>query len=275
MSKATRYTPKSRPAFTYVEGTLLYLFLVPLFLATLLALFNTQIKMFILSGLSFFLFLAVANLARKGFLQESTYHHETFTKAPKVPFKMISAYLLAASTLFTAHVAGGQDLVKSIFLAIVAFVGYYLFYGFDPKVNKFENLGDISSEFVLETLKEAKAKLQHIQTDMERIEDLALYEKLNIAVSKGENILQVIEDDPKDVRVARKFLTVYLDGVAKVTDSYTALKEEDIAPDIKEKLHTLMDDVELRFNKELTRLQQNNEFDLDVHIDVLSQQIKY
>jgi len=275
MSKAKRYTPKGRPTFHYTKGTLLYLFLLPLFLSILLALFNTNIKAFILNGLSFLLFLAVANLAKKGFMQESLYHQDTFTKAPKIPYKMIAGYLLGGATFFTAFVTGEQDLVKSSFLAVIATVGYYLYYGFDPKVDKFENLGDVSSEFVLETIKEAREKLSHIESSMTNIEDLALYEKLNLAVAKSENILQAIQEDPKDVRVARKFLTVYIDGVAKVTDSYTSLEEKEIDPKIKRKLHTLMDDVETRFDKELKRLKQNNEFDLDVHIDVLKEQIKH
>jgi 5-bromo-4-chloroindolyl phosphate hydrolysis protein len=274
MSKAKRYTPKERPTFDYKKGTLLYIFVVPLFLSTLLALFNTNVMMFLLSGVSFVLFLAVANLARKGFLQEEEYHRDTFTKAPKIPYKMIAGYLLGVATFFTAWVTGEQNFMKSAFLAVIATIGYYLFYGFDPKEDKFKNLGDVSSEFVLETLKDARGKLAHIEADIENIKDLSLYEKLNIAVAKSENILQVIEKDPKDVRVARKFLTVYIDGVAKVTDSYTSLKEQDINPETKAKLHTLMDDVEERFDKELVRLQANNEFDLEVHIDVLQEQVK-
>jgi len=275
MSKAKRYTPPNRPTLNYTKGTLLYIFLVPLFLSVVLALFNTNIKAFLLNGVSFLLFLLVASIAKKGFMQEAKYHKDTFSKAPKMPYKMIAGYLLGGATLFTAYFAGAQELGKSAFLAVIATVGYYLYYGFDPKVNKFNNLGDISAEFVLETIQEAREKLAGIETDMSKITDSDLYDKLSVAVAKSEAILQTIQEDPKDVRVARKFLTVYIDGVAKVTDSYTSLKEDEITPEIKTKLHTLMDDVEERFDKELKRLKQNNEFDLDVHIDVLKEQIKH
>lgn len=275
MSKAKRYTPAGRPGFKYTKGTLLYLFLVPLFLGVVLALFQTNIKAFVLNGISFFLFLAVASIAKKGFEQEGQYHADIFTKAPRIPYKMIAGYLLGAATLFTAFITGEQPFLKSAFLAIIATIGYYLFYGFDPKKDKLENLGDVSAEFVLKTIKEARGKLAAIEYDMQEINDTILYDKLSTAVNKAENILQTIQEDPKDIRVARKFLIVYIDGIARVTDAYTSLDETDIDTQTKERLHRLMDDVEVRFEKELTRLKNNNAFDLDVHIDVLKEQIKH
>ena len=42
----------------------------------------------------------------------------------------------------------------------------------------------------------------------------------------------------------------------------------------QERLHTLMDELDVRLDKELKRVKENNLFDLDVHIDVLKEQIK-
>jgi len=184
MSKAKPYTVPKRTSSRQIKGTLLYLFLLPIFLSVVLALFQTNIQAFLLNGISFFLFLAMLNIAKKGFKEESIYHQNTFTKAPKIPYKMIAGYLLGGATLFTSYVAGGEPLLKSIFLAIVAIVGYYLYYGFDPKKDKLENLGDISAQFVLETISEAKTKLENIQKDMLKIKDTLLHKKLNIAVAK-------------------------------------------------------------------------------------------
>jgi len=276
MSKAKRYTPKQpqMPNYKNMQGTLLYIFLVPLFIAVILALFQTNIKAFILNGISFFLFLAVAKVAQKGFAQEALYHSSIFTKAPKIPYKMYAGFVLGIATFFTAFVAGGETLLKSAFLALIATIGYFLFYGFDPKKDKLENLGDVSAEFVIETIQEAKDKLTAIETNLPKIHDTLLQTKTNTALNKAKHILQTIQEDPKDVRVARKFLIVYIDGIAKVTHSYVELEEADITPDTKERLHTLMDEVEEKLDKELTRLKQNNAFDLDVHIDVLKEQIK-
>lgn len=275
MAKVKRYIAKEKPTWKRTKGTLLYLFLLPLFLSVVLALFQTDIQAFLRNGVSFLLFLAVATLTKRGLEQEAVYESETFTAAPKIPYKSIAGYLLGLSTLFTVWIAGAQPFMTAFFLGVIATVGYYLFYGFDPKEDKFENLGDVSATFVLETLKEAREKLQHIAESMKKIKDSTLHEKLQVALTKSEAILKTIQEDPKDVRVARKFLTVYIEGVAKVTDAYTAMDEKDIDTQTKTKLHRLMDDVEARFDKELSRLKNNNQFDLDVHIDVLKEQIKH
>lgn len=275
MSKAKRYIAKERPRLKYPDATLLYIFLVPLFLATILALLNTNIKAFILSGISFLLFLTVARLAKKGLALESEYKNKTFTKAPKVPYKTLAGYLLGIATLFTAYVSGDEAFTKSAFLGIIATIGYFMLYGFDPKRDKLDNLGDVSAELVLETIHEAKSKIASIQEDIQEIGDAHLSDKLSSAVHKAENILQTIQEDPKDIRVARKFLIVYIDGLEKVTNAYTELDEKDITPQTKQKIHSLMDDVDKRFDKELRRLKNNNQFDLDVHIDTLKEQIKH
>jgi len=273
MAKAKPYTP-GIPSLKSKKGILLYLFLIPLFIAVVLALLQTNIQAFLLNSLAFVLFFTTAKLSSKGFAQEFEYLHSTLTKAPKIPYKTISAFMLGGSTFFTAWVAGHKSFVSALFLGTIATLGYYLYYGFDPKKDKLNNLGDISAEFVLETIGEAKTKLSNIEKHMDQIEDTFLYEKLNIALKKANNILETIQEDPKDIRVARKFLIVYIDGVAKVTNSYVSMDEEDIHSETKEKLYALMGDLDIRFDKELERLKNNNQFDLDVHIDVLKEQIK-
>ncbi len=256
------------------KGTLLYLFLIPLFLAVILALLQMNIKLFVLNSVMFGLFFLVLKLSTIGFRQELEYINTTFTKAPKVPYKTIAAFLLGTSTFLSAWVLAEKAFVASLFLGVISVLGYYLYYGFDPKEDKLENLGDISAEFVLQTMHEAKTKIADIEEHMNHIEDIHLHHKLEIAVKKAKNILKTIQEDPKDIRVARKFLIVYIDGVAKVTDSYVAMDEADIKSDTKEKLYGLMEDLDIRFDKELQRLKNNNQFDLDVHIDVLKEQIK-
>jgi vacuolar-type H+-ATPase subunit H len=276
MSKVKRYDPSSKKdnSFKLKRGNFLYIFLAPLFLAIILALLAQNISAFLMNSIAFGLFFLTAKLNQIGLTKEYEYHTTTLTKAPKVPYKAITAIMLGASTLFTGWFAGGQEFINSAFLGLISSIGYFLYYGFDPKVDKLENIGDISAEFVIETLAEARGKLEDIEENMKSIKEKSLHTKLRIATDKAYEILTNIEADPKDLRVARKFIIVYIDGIKKVTQSYTNMDENEITDDTKEKLNKLLIDVEKKFDKEINRLKKNNQFDLDVHIDVLQEQIK-
>lgn len=257
------------------KGLLLYLFLTPLFLAVILALVARNIPAFGLNLATFLLFYGVVKLNTWGLANEFKYHQEKFTKAPTKPYKTMSAILLGVATFFSTSIAGGEPILIGIFLSGIAMLGYLLYYGLDPRTDKLENIGDVSAELVLKTLSDAKAKLSGIESHMSNnFNDLELKEKLSLATKKAKYIIQTIQEDPKDIRVARKFLFVYLDGLEKVTNAYSAMDEADVKGETKEKLHQLLNDVEIKFDKELARLKKNNEFDLNVNIDVLHQQIK-
>ncbi len=275
MSSAKRYVPKETTEIKATKGILLYLFAFPLFLSVVIALFQTNIKAFALNTIGFLLFMGVITLAKRGFVQEAEYHASTLAKAPKTPYKSMAGILLGIVTFYSAYLTGGEGLFKSLFLAVIAVIGWFLYYGGDPKADKLENLGDISAEFVLETIQEAEGKLNAIKEHMKQIHDSTLHQKLTTALTQAEAILRTIEEDPKDIRVARKFLIVYIDGIAKVTESYTEMDEAHIDASTKARLHSLMDDVQNRFEKELERLKNNNRFDLDVHIDTLKAQINH
>jgi len=275
MSQVKRYNPTQTNAKLIKKGFLLYLFLVPLFLSVVIALFGKHYSAFLLNTVTFLLFFAVVALSKMGFAQEMDYHKAKLTKAPKTPYKQFSAYLLGIATFFSAHVAGDIALFDAIVMAVLAVVGYWLYYGFDPRKDKLDNFNDISADIVLETLKEAQDKIKDIEKNIETMQDTLLHEKITLALKRADIILDAITDEPQDIRNARKFLVVYIDGIAKVTNSYTTLEEDEISPETRERLLTLMEEVEVKFTKELKRLKANNQFDLDVHIDVLKEQIKH
>lgn len=273
MSKAKRIHSKiPRQTRRY---TLLYLFLIPLFISIAKSLFAADYSGFILKGVGFLLLSGSLALASRGFKQKESYTKAKLARAPKIPYLQLAAGGLGLSAFYLSFFVGGKPLLSALFVGILAPLGFYLYYGTDPKKDKLGNIDGISAELVLETLHEAREKLAHIKQDSQKIADRALLAKLTLATDKAETILETIQEDPKDIRVARKFLIVYIDGIAKVTRSYTQLDEKDITLQTRERLYGLLDEVEAKFGTELQRLKENNQFDLDVHIDVLREQIKH
>ena len=275
MPQAKQRKPVLVDANRIKKGFLLYLFLFPLFLSVVIALFRMDLDAFALNGIAFLLFFAVLWLSKKGFAQEINYRHARFARAPRIRYKFFAALLLALSTFYAAFVAGTASLFESLFWAGLSIPGYWLYYGFDPTVEKLEDFGDISADLVFETLREAHEKIDRIEENMEKIRDGEVHQRVEQALRQAQIVLDAIADDPGDIRSARKFLIVYIDGVAKVTSSYTAMDEQEIDRESRSRLLELMRDVERRFQKELKRLKANNQFDLDVQIDVLKEQIKH
>jgi len=273
MSKAKRINDK--PIEKGEKIGILYLFLIPMFISVVISLFSSDYSGFMLGGIGFLILLGSVSLANMGFAQSREYNKSILAKAPKTPYKTVAAIGLGITSFYLSFFVGGEGLWASLFVAILAPAGFYLYYGFDPRDDKLGNLDGVSAQMVLDAIEEAKEKLSQVMLDMEEIADSTLQEKLSVAVDKAQTILQTIEEDPKDVRTARKFLIVYIDGILKVTHSYTAMEESDIEQETKDRLYSLLSDVDKKFNKELERLRENNQFDLDVHIDVLKEQIKH
>ena len=265
---------ESKPRFV-VGGKLLYVAVGVLFLSVVFSLFSGAYGAFLLNGIGFVLLLVTASLTAKGVAQSREYEHAVLAKAPRVPYKLAAMLLLGITLFYLAFVAGEKPLFSSLFVALLGTVGYGLYYGLDPRKDKLPEMGDIDPEMVFQTLQEAESKLTEAARHTNDIDDAILQHKVDDAIGKAHQIIETIKQDPKDFRVARKFLVVFIDGIADVTRRYTEVESDAIDPQMRERLHALMDDVQHRFDKELDRLKSNNLFDLDVTIDTLKAQVNH
>ena len=256
-------------------AVLLYTALVPLFVSVIYSLYAGAYRLFLLKLGGFALWSLAATLVSRGIRAQAVYEEAAVAKAPSLPMKMLGAIALGVGVFYLGWIVGGASLWSSLFVALLAGVGIVLYYGPDPMRDKLPDASDINPELLLRSLTEARDRLEEIRLHSKEIHDLRLHREIEHAVEKAERILDNIAEDPKDLRVARKFLVVYIDGVGRVTERYRALEESEIDEETRERLYSLLREVQERFDKELERLKANNQFDLDVHIDVLKEQIKH
>jgi len=253
---------------------MLYAALVPLFVSVMVSLFAGEYRLFVLKGAGFALWSLAAALVSRGIRAAVDYEGAIVAKAPAVPLKTLGAFVLGIGTFHLGWVCGGAPLWQALFVGGLAAAGVLLYYGPDPRKDKFPENTDVNPELLFRSLNEARDTLEEIRLHDKEIHDLRLHREIEHAVDKAEHILDTIAEDPKDLRIARKFLVVYIDGVSRVTERYRALDESQIDEETKERLYTLLREVQERFDKELERLRANDRFDLDVQIDALREQIK-
>ena len=257
---------------TKTLGVLLYLFLIPPIISVVLALFSLQIKAFFLNFIAFLLFFAALYFSKKGFAAQFAYERAHFAKAPK-PYKLIGALFLSAATFYSAYVLAHFSLFRSLFMALVALAGYYLWYGFDPQQDKIPDTGDVGVDVAFKTLQEAKSRLKECESLALEVRNEELRQSLEDTLQKAKALINELEQKPAFIRKLRKFLVVYVDSLYDVTNTYVKAQEV-ISHEQKGELIRLLEDVELRFEKDLQKVRESVEEELDTKMRVLDTQIK-
>ncbi len=279
MTKATRYDPENpllNTVKTGIKGTLLFLMPLPVLIGAVIHLVKGNFFSSITAGALFAGFMVAATVARHGFKLESKFKQKKLAKAPGTPFKSVAALILSVTTGLTAFLLSDYGLLGSVLMGGVTMMGFYLAYGFDPRQDKTGNISlGVSADEVFEALEAAEIKIETIEAARKSIKNIEFDQHLKRIISKARGILTLIEEDPKDLTRARKFLKVYLDGTARVTESYAKTHGRDATTEVLDtNFQGVLDSIETTFDEQHKKLLENDQFDLDVKIEVLKTQLK-
>ena len=277
MAKTKRYEPNSNGSRAFfIKGILLYILPLPILLTLFFALLNGDFTGIIINGIAYFLFLLGASAARRGFVLERDYKNSVLAKAPKIQYKSIASVIISISVFFTSYFSTPNGLFLSILLSIVSFIGFYLYYGLDPRDDKVGELNiGVSAEDVIEVTAAAKNRVKNIKKLKSSISDPVINTKLNSIIKETENVIQAVEEKPNDLQRARKFFNVYLHRTEKITDEYVEnLKNENIDEKMKKNYLHLLDTVEKTIHEQKERLNEDDITRLDVQIEALTKQLK-
>jgi len=277
MAQAKRYEPNQNSKKPFLlKGILLYLLPLPILWTLFFALLNGDFTGIIVNGISYTLFLFGASFARRGFWIELEYKKSILTKAPKIRYKSISSVIIAGATLFTSYFATANGLFLSILLGLVAFVGFYLYYGLDPRVDKIGELDiGVNAEDVIEITSKAKERIENIEKLKHKISDIEVNSKLDGIIKETQNVINAVEENPNDLSRARKFFNVYLHRTEKITAEYASnVKNSTIDTKMKANYLHLLETVEKTIEQQKERLNEDDITRLDVQIEALTKQLK-
>ncbi len=258
-------------------GFLLYLFSAILLVALIKSLNSGQTINFLAGAISFLSMLVGAWCVRKGLFYEAEAAMRKWNRSTRVPWKVTGAVLVGVSTAVASLFMVGQPLIISIGAGIGAIVGAMLCYGLDPQYSNpdaVSTLG-VTTDEVVEALEEAEAKILNIETAARSIHELELKDRLRRITNKAREILDVIEEDPRDLRRARKFMKVYLEGAEKVTQGYVKMHPGALDAKLDNNFRNVLKTIEDVFIEQHTKLMENDVLDLDVEIEVLQAQLKH
>lgn len=216
--------------------------------------------------------LAAAWLTREGVLAQEAYDARKVARRPAIPRKMMGS-LATAVGLALAGVADGSLINAVVFGALGAALHFGAF-GPDPMADK--GLGDVDrfqSDRVEKAVREAESHLKAMAEAIGRTGDRALAGRIETFQTTARKMFRTVEEDPRDLTSARKFLGVYLLGARDATEKFADLYARSRDSQAREDYVALLDDLESNFASKTETLLLDNRSDLDVEIEVLRERL--
>lgn len=258
------------------RALLLYILPLPLLVAGLTALLSGQAFHAIAIAVAFALAMAAATLVRRGLdIEHEARRRKIVRRSSTLPYKTFGASVLGVAIFIGGLFGAGYSILSSILVGVTASLGCWLVYGRDPERNKGEySAVGVTSEEVLEILNEADQKILAIEDARSRIHNVELKDRLRDIIAGVREIMAIVEDDPTDLRRARKFLRTYLDGAQRVTQGYADMHKYGDESELEDNFRSVLTTIETVIVEQKEKLRENNLTELDVQIEVLQLQLE-
>ncbi|WP_417240508.1 5-bromo-4-chloroindolyl phosphate hydrolysis family protein [Celeribacter halophilus] len=212
--------------------------------------------------------VGAAYLTREGLKAEEAYEARKVSRRPAIPRKIFGSVLTGLGLGIVGWFGWGA--METVLFAVLGIVLHSLAFGFDPLKNKgFDELDLFQQDRVAKAVDEAEAHLKDMRTALERTGDRQAEDRLERFITTARAMFRTVEDDPRDLTAARKYLGVYLLGARDATVKYADLWSKSRNTQAREDWFALLDDLEANFDARHKKLLLDDKTDLDIEIEVL------
>lgn len=208
-------------------------------------------------------------LLREGLRAEAAYAARPVARKPAFPRKIAAAALggigvaLAASTGDTGVFASGLYGAVTVALHLVAF-------GIDPlKDKRMEGVDTFQQDRVARVVAEAETYLAAMADHIARLKDRALDLRVAGFQAVARRMIRTVEEDPRDLTAARKYLSVYLLGARDASVKFAELYARQPDEGARHDYEALLTDLETNFAARTEKMLSGDRDDMDVEIKVL------
>ncbi len=269
------YKPDLAKANFSFRGLLLYILPAPLFLKVLISLIKLKLFPLALSSLALFFFYSSAHMTRQSLIRVA--ENRLRPKPKKINDKRPLAMIYVGVGVFALvfMIKHGINL-RTIAMPLFAMLGYYLAYGISEPAHE----APVDFEQMPKATREA---IQGAYDDLEKIESLAtqlddhdkkIAASVDKVVAQSYKILELLSNSPNDAGRARRFLNVYINRIKEILAQYISLAKYDKAADYRERLIDVLKETNKAFSAQESKLLDDDQFKLDVQLEVLDEQIK-
>ncbi len=217
--------------------------------------------------------LLAAWLLRDGVRAEDAYNERKVARRPAIPRKIFASVLTGVGV--GVIIFGGQwNVLTAPLIGLVA-AGLHLFsFGLDPLKDKgLEGVDKFQSDRVARKVEAAESLLDAMGDAIKRAGDRQLEGRVEAFQATAREMFRTVEEDPRDLTQARKYMGVYLQGARDATVKFADLYARNRDPAVRADYVTLLDDLETNFSARTQRMLLTDRSDLDVEIEVLRERL--
>lgn len=213
-------------------------------------------------------------LLRDGLRAEAAYTARKVARRPGLPRKTLAAGLAglgAALATWTSE----PGLIAPMIFGVATCVLHVGAFGLDPMKNKgMDGVDTFQQDRVAKVVDEAEKYLAAMTDAVKRAGDRQVEARVERFQIQARELIRTVEEDPRDLTGARRFLGVYLmgarDAAAKFADVYSRTRDAKARSDFM----MLLTDLEESFGAKTRKLLLDNNSDLTVEIDVLRDRLQ-
>jgi hypothetical protein len=258
------------------------LFLLPL-LTISSVLFNNGVTEMAVDLAGGALLLLGAWLTRDGVRAEDAYNERKVARKPAIPRKIFGAIgtgIGVALLILGGSNFGIQSIVAANVVGVLA-AGLHLFaFGLDPLANKgMEGVDTFTSDRVARKIDEAEALLAQQKDAILLARDRQLEARVDQFQTTVRALFRQVEEDPRDLNAARRYLGVYLQGARDATVQFASLYSKKQDDQIRGDYVAFLDDLEQNFaaRKETLLIDDRTNFDVEIEVlqDRLNRETQY
>ena len=250
-----------------------FLFIAPV--AMLLIAFQLEPTGMFLKLFAFGLMMLAAWLTKEGLVAEDAYHARRVAKKPAIPRKIFGSVLTGIGLAIAGLNPETFSLLNPALYFILGTVLHFIAFGPDPLADKgTEGMNEYQTDRVARVVDEAERHLAAMKDAIRRAKVPALERRVADFVETARGMFRVVEEDPRDLTSARKFLGVYLLGARDATVQFADLYARSQNEEARADYEALLNDLESSFAQKTEKLLLDDKSSLDVEIEVLRDRLE-
>ncbi|MEM8629626.1 MAG: 5-bromo-4-chloroindolyl phosphate hydrolysis family protein [Pseudomonadota bacterium] len=220
------------------------------------------------------LLLLAAWMTREGVIAQDAYDARKIARKPAFPRKSAGS-LLTGLGLLLAGLAGDNGLGTAALFGVLGTVLHGLAFGLDPMKDKgIEGIDDFQTDRVARAVENAEETLKSMMGAVERGGDREVIRRTEKFQDTARAMFRTIEEDPRDLTAARKYIGVYLGGARDAAVKFADLYSRRPTPEVKSDFMAFLDDLDQNFAARTETLLVDDKSQLDIEIEVLRDRLR-